>query len=364
MRIVRSSWRTALITLCLFLLASSVQGTMLDIRPPSQNRLDLQWLNEPSLRKSLVFNEIMQLIDAGDLEQAKQKTALYLREFPQDPAGLEIAALILIQMKDLPNAELSLRESLKFAPQRLSARAKLGVVLVARGRLEDGEHELQKVLSENPKDALSHLYLGWVKRDQGDLPAAIHHFESYFRYRDPPSSELEVNHLVLGQLLNTARRYQDTVNLLSRIDPGHASDSMVASANLLVAVAFIGLDDSAKARDHVSVVQKLLPSNDPRRRLIEAQLARLDGKTQESRALLEEVLRDTPEFASTAHYELAKTSLAEGKREAATADIEACVERCGPGRPSAVVARSHRASDKQRTVRPGDRDRPIDCRGS
>lgn len=318
-RAVNRVWRVFLLATGLLLPLHPAHAIITGPSMQDSNEVFQQWFSDPDIQKLTRFADIIKLLQAGEIDKGRLMLVKYLQANPRDGAGLELAGLILIQKKDLGNAAVSLREALAVEPKRHSARAKLGVVLLLNNKIEEGERELRAVLKENPDDALSHYYLGWSGMRTGNAAAATGHFERYFTSR--PTKQLEQGHLALATLYNSSGRHQDSARLLAPLLETVSATPMSAQAHLLLATAYIEAKDKNQARLAAAKAAKSLPENDASLRMMQAQLASLNNESEKAKTLLRAVIKDAPDSAASAHYELAKIDFSLGGYDQAIAEL-------------------------------------------
>lgn len=319
-------WKIALLIAGLLTPLHPAQAIVTGPSLQNSDEMFQEWFEDPDIQKLTRFSDIIKLLRAGEIEKGRLMLVKYLQANPRDGAGLELAGLILIQKNDLGNAALSLREALAYEPGRLSARAKLGVVLLLAGKTAEGEQMLRTVLKEKPDDALSYYYLGWSAMRGGNSASAIRHLERFFTIR--PAKRLERGHIALATSYNTVGRHQDTARLLTPFldspsaKPASTQENLIsAQANLLLAEVFIEARDKNRAQPLAAKAASLLPEKDASLRITQAQLANLNNESGKARALLLAVIKDTPENAAPAHYELAKIEFGLGNYDQAIAEL-------------------------------------------
>lgn len=307
-------------------LASPAVAAVVEVPPPSEDEIYSQWYKNPEWRRQEKFRTVIRLLSDGHAEEARRELAAYIRKFPRDSAALELAGLVFLKQGDAANAEISLREAVRLNPQRHSARTKLAVAMAMLGKVEGAGAQLERAVLGQPLDPIPHYYLAWLKYRQGNVSAAVSHLESYFRYQTPPPEHLEPAHLMLAQMLNASARYRETIQTLSIATAPNADPDFLRRAALLKTVAYLEIGDAANARAQFAIARRNLPAGDTRGRLLEAQLARLDGAYDRARSILKALIDEDRDARSSAYYELARVALASDNAEQARAHLDKALE--------------------------------------
>ena len=287
---------------------------------PDQPNFNLGLLQN-TWRGSAELQEVSDLLQKGERKQAKLKLANFLTRFPRDARGPEMAGLIFLEEKNLGMAELSLRNALTLNPQQATARSKLGVTLLMQNSPKEAEAELNKALEVRPADSVARRYLGWLEETRGNLPGALVHYEYLLKSGELAPNTLTEVHATLGKVYNLLQRYSATVDLLTPLLDHPESEPVNSGARMVLATAHIGLGDKAAAKTQLQFLQKLLPADHPELRLIQAGVARLEGDFATARTRLQAVKKDSPAFAASASYQLARTYQDEGNWQQAAKEL-------------------------------------------
>jgi tetratricopeptide (TPR) repeat protein len=126
------------------------------------------------------FEEIIELINEGQAEQARQLCHTALQQFPRDVTMLGLMGAICMKTNDNKEAERYLRETLKLAPSFAKPHEDLGILLVNLGRNEEAVPILEKAARLDPKNPGILFNLGKALAKQGKGKEADEIFEAAF----------------------------------------------------------------------------------------------------------------------------------------------------------------------------------------
>lgn len=265
------------------------------------------------VRQNAELEESLSLLQRGDRKQAKEKLAKFMARNRNDPRGLELAGLILLEEKNLRMAELAFKQSLANDPKRASAHSKLGVVWLMQGKLPQGETELRRALIINPNDYLGRRYLGWLEEQRGNPGAAALQYEVLLRSGEVPADRVTDLHVALARDYNAASQQAKTVQLLRplRDRPADAPE-LRAAADALLAYADIDTGNLAEASALVKALQKSAAKN-PELPLLEGRLLAAQGKLDEASAKFSAAADANPAIAAAARFQWARILIQAGQ---------------------------------------------------
>ena len=173
--------------------------------------------------------------------QAPQKAA------PGDVDGLMRAAIAAQQHGDNQAAIENFRKALAIRPDIVEAHAGLGAALAASGQLDAAIAEDTSALDAAPDKAAVRLNLGTAYYKKGDL---VHAREQFEAVHTAMPAELPAA-IMLGYVYNKMGREDETVDLLTPLEPGHESNM-----ELEYALAF-GLIQTGNVKEGVQRIEKV-----------------------------------------------------------------------------------------------------------
>lgn len=262
---------------------------------------------------------IVDLLKAGQRQQAKLALAKYLTQYPDNMIAMEFAGTLLMEDKNYSAAIEAFVRVLDRYPGNNNVRTKLGISLVLLGEHQKGEKILNQVLSLTPGNRLALTYLSWLAQKKGDVQQAQHYLQELVHLSDP--NILGKFHLALARLLFQERKYADVVDLLngSALKTTNSLDSF--AANILSANAYIYLGKIAEAEKKVHLLDKKF-SDEVNVQFLHGLLARDKKDYSKSIAIYENIIKKTPVRANDAKLEIAKNYSIMNKPEEAVAVLE------------------------------------------
>ncbi|MFI5096634.1 MAG: tetratricopeptide repeat protein [Candidatus Acidiferrales bacterium] len=209
----------------------------------------LKKLNLSQAEKQVRYSSRMAIarcaMSLGEDQTAFDALMALRREFPKDPQVLYITAHFLSEMATRASQELAAVAPDSYQARELEAEAfesqekwedagaiykkileenskvpgvhyRLGRVALARPpspeNTEEAKREFEQELTSDPLNASAEFWLGEIARLQGQWEAAISRFTSAAKL-DPGFAEA---YLALGMTLNSARRFQESIEPLER----------------------------------------------------------------------------------------------------------------------------------------------------
>jgi tetratricopeptide (TPR) repeat protein len=126
------------------------------------------------------FEEIIELINEGQAEQARKLCHGALQQFPSDVTMLGLMGAICMKTNANKDAEQYLRKTLKLAPSFAKPHEDLGILLVNLGRNEEAVPILEKAARLDPRNPGVLFNLGKALAKQGKGKEADEVFEAAF----------------------------------------------------------------------------------------------------------------------------------------------------------------------------------------
>ena len=280
---------------------------------------------------------VLDMLQKGQRQQAKERLAAYIKRFPNDPRGVEIAGMILLEEKNLQAAALSFRRAMDLNPASTSAKAKLGATALLQGRLKDGERILREVVAANPQEMLAHRYLAWLEEERGQFAAAARHLEVMLAAPGSNTKALTEMHVALARNYNRVGRSADTVRLLTPLVSSTAGVSVVP-ASLLLSQAHADLHKPAAAAKALEPARKHLKPDDPQLLLANASIDLAKHAYEPARRQLAQVIKAQPALERVARDRIAASYMEEDKPDLAAAEFEKIAALVEPSALPGVVA--------------------------
>ena len=268
-----------------------------------------------------------------------------------DPWLLLNAGLCQAKLKHWERAEECFRSIAAAAPAELPLRLLLGNLYLQKGLPDQAVVEFRQLVEEQPVNAMAREALGMALRETGDLPAALEAFEKAAKLREAwPLPYFMAGNicLQLNRFEAAATNLEMAVKLAPRMvrfqvalglaytllnEPARAAqvyegilsetpDDPVTLNNLAVAYAKSG-QNLDRALQLIRRAVAALPNN------LEIQdslglVCSVAGQHAEAIPLLQQVVRQAPERGG-AHYYLAKSLLALGRRAEALPELRAAL---------------------------------------
>jgi len=182
------------------------------------------------------------LHQAGRLAEAEDAYATYLADHPTDPAALNNAGALALQVGRAKLAVNRFEQLAAVLPDEAPARSNLGFALLHAGRAVDALFHLERAIQLNPNFAPAYNHLGIALERLSRRREAVQAFERALE-KDPSHADAAAN---LGDLLNRSGNTSGARTAFARAltaNPAHAS----ARTGRLFAQALDGDLDGARA---------------------------------------------------------------------------------------------------------------------
>lgn len=276
-----------------------------------------------------LLQETVRLLKSGDRVKAKEKLAEFLRTYPNDPRGTELAGMILLGEGKNDVAALSFQRALTAAPNNPALHAKLGVALLLNNKRAEGEKALGKALQLNPGEPLANRYLAWIAETQGDYAAAAKYYEAAIASGNLPANEMTEIHTAAARLYNSMGRPDKTVRLIGSIVERSPRKETVLLGHVLLAHALLELNQPAQAKPLVHELGHLLKPDDPELLFLQG-YSLVQSDPPGARAKLEKVLTAAPERFGPAKLLIARSYAMQGDLAKAASTLEELAAKVEP----------------------------------
>lgn len=271
-------------------------------------------------KDSAVLRDAVEQLKRGDRPKAKTILAQFLKKSPNDPRGLELAGMILMEEKNYPVAVVSFERALALNPNNPVVLSKLGVSLLLNDRKKEGEEMLKRAIVIRPGEPLSRRYLGWLEEGRGNLDGAADHYLASLNGGDLPTGELTEIHLAVGRIYNTQGKSEQVVSLLAPLLSKTGFSAMDQAARFQLAYAYINLN-RAEADPLIHSLENRLKPENPELIFLIA-YAQIGSNPSGARAKLQALIKLNPAYAGRARFLVARSYALEGKTSLAAKELE------------------------------------------
>ncbi|MDX2151769.1 MAG: tetratricopeptide repeat protein [Bryobacteraceae bacterium] len=249
-------------------LAGLVEATLVQGRSAAAVSLiqeDIKSGAKPGLSRSLLATTA---IRAGNVNLAIEQYKELLKESPQD-ANLHLR---LGEAYQLAGNQSAAREAfgraLQLAPQSAVPHSALAMTDIAEGRVKDAEAAFRKAIQTRPEDASARNNLAYLLATTGGDLNEAEQLALEAVKRDAKNGNFSDT---LGYVYLKKKNYDGAIRAFGRIVTA-APDN--ATYRLHLAQAYLEKGDMAKAREHLTAMQKLMLSPDEKKQ-VDAAMARL-----------------------------------------------------------------------------------------
>jgi len=154
--------------------------------------------NTPSKpSKEQIINQAFKFLSQGNTLEAAKHYKYFINQGFKDHRVFSNYGLILRDLGNLKEAEISTRKAIQLNPDNAKAHYNLGIILKDIGKLQDAEISTSKAIELNPDLAEAHYNLGIILGDLGKLNEA----EKSYRRAIELNPNFADAHLHLGIIL-------------------------------------------------------------------------------------------------------------------------------------------------------------------
>src|SRR6476646_6856029 len=114
-----------------------------------------------------------ELIGRGDLPAAERELRKAIELAPQEPENLALLGAVLGMQNKLQESDLYLEKALRLDPGDSATRRNLAWNQFELGQLAPAKINLDRVLKENPRDAVATLLMGMIEEERKHYDAAV-----------------------------------------------------------------------------------------------------------------------------------------------------------------------------------------------
>ncbi len=123
------------------------------------------------------FQEAEELVQKGELEQAREKIEEQLKLSPSSVEGYNLLGIVCASEKDYDHALGAFQQALNLAPDSIKTHNNLGNLYVTQQKFDRAEEEFTRVLRLAPANRDANYNLGLLLLAKGAPVAAIQHFQ-------------------------------------------------------------------------------------------------------------------------------------------------------------------------------------------
>jgi Flp pilus assembly protein TadD len=212
---------------------------------------------------------IQALRDGGKAQRALEEVEVLLTRDSRSARGFSALGLIYYRLEKYPLAESALRRAAELDPRNAEVWNNLGLVALARGRDREAFAAFDKAADLDPASLAPLLNKAAVLLDCGDYKRARDELERAAR-QHPDDAELQVALGVAYRGLKEHERARTAYERALQLRP----DYPAALFNLGVLYMDF-LSDKARAREHLTLYQKVTSGGDARSKEVFARLREL-----------------------------------------------------------------------------------------
>jgi predicted Zn-dependent protease len=289
---------------------------------------------------SSVLTEAVNLLKQGDPAKAKTRLAQFLKEYPNDPRGPELAGMILMEEKNYKVAVVSFERSLKLKPNNAAVLAKLGVSYLLLDKEKEGEERLNRAVALVKGEPLARRYLGWLEEKRGNLKEASQHYVVALKEGGlQPGIATEI-HIALGKIYGETGRDDELVRLMAPLVTKSSTGLLDQAARFQLAYAYMRLN-RMEADPLIHSLEHVLKPDNPEMRFLMAN-AKFGADPGGARDMLKALVQAHPSYSGRAGLLIARSYAVQGKTAQAVSELEALAGRADrnqlPGVLTALAA--------------------------
>jgi len=202
------------------------------------------------------YQNIMNMVENGELANAKLALAKILTLSPYDITALDISGNILLAEGKYINASKAFERVVKQNKSPL-VMAKLGTSFLLLGDIAQGQIWLTQAISLLPKNKLALRYLAWLEAKSNNVNMALHYIEQLAMMEQPLSSFREYHYVYLSLLVE-----QKKLNQASRFIQTNQKALNNSNDEITIAIKLLEIETLAKLAQLVLAEQKLQQINE------------------------------------------------------------------------------------------------------
>lgn len=254
------------------------------------------------------YRSIMQLIQNGEMNKAKQVLAMMLTQNPNDIYALDISGNILLAENKIPNAIDAFQRVLK-KQASADVMSKLGASYLLNGDIKNAKLWLTQALSLNPNNALALRYLAWLEGQALNKGMQLHYLSQLVELNSEKNALFEY-HITFLALLSETNKINRGLDFIAQAKPKlkHSQSFVVDNVMLIETELLLKSGQLKKAKE--SFRQLPIASTDDayatNYKIISVLYNASIKDFQAAKSIIEDSLSDNPEAKSLAQHTLAR----------------------------------------------------------
>jgi Cu-Zn family superoxide dismutase len=277
------------------------------------------------------LNFITALFKSKD-SRAPVALANYIKRYPNDALGFQLAAIELFSQQKYQEATLALRSILQSNPNYTPAHTLLGITWLMLNENEKGIEQLKQSLTAKQADPLATRYLAWDALRHGDPRQAAMYLQRSLKTYGIPTTSASLIHLELAELYRQAADFSSIIplfKLLAQNSKTEMSDALNLEAisrlfEAATEMADINIAKMANDKLKGTAAYTSFPSQISRARLLG-----LESEFTKAISLLESLKSENPEMDRRRILELAKIYALKGEANASFKMLETYIASFG-----------------------------------
>ena len=277
------------------------------------------------------LNFIAELFKTKD-SRAPVALANYIKRYPKDILGFQLAAIELFSQKKYQEATLALRNILQSNPQYTPASALLGVTWLMLNENEKGIEQLKLSIASKYTSPLAIKYLAWDALRHGDPALAAKYLQRNLKIYGLPTTNASLLHLELAELYRQTGDFAAIIQLFKLL----AENPKVDMDNTINLEAMSRLFEASTEVADIKIAklanEKLLPtkaySSFPSQ-IARARLFGLEAEFSKAISLLDSLKSENPDLERRRVLEKAKIYAAQGDKKASYNALETYISSFG-----------------------------------
>ena len=235
--------------------------------------------------------------------------ANYIKRYPKDVLGFQLAAIELFSKEKYYEASLALRNILSAQPKYTPASTLLGVTWLMLKEYEKGAEQLRQSVSAEFADPMALRYLAWDASRRGDTKQAKGYVQRSLKYYGLPTVQARLEHLELAELHRQLGEFSNIIDLFKLL-ANNSDTNMQNELNLEAVSRFFEAATELSNKKMAQVANKKLENtpayNSYPGHIARARLLAMESKTDQGIALLQTLKSEQPQMESRRLLELAK----------------------------------------------------------
>ena len=147
----------------------------------NQENLSINTISHTKPTKEQIINQAFKFHSGGNISKAAKYYQLFINEGYKDQMVFANYGVILKDLGNLKEAELSTRKAIEINPNFAMAHSNMGIILRDLNKLKDAEISLHKAIKLNPDYAKAYEILGLIQLEKSEYELALKCFSESAR---------------------------------------------------------------------------------------------------------------------------------------------------------------------------------------